>query len=428
MDTQAEKEDKMPRETMEFDIVIVGAGPAGLSSAIKLAQLKPDLSICIIEKAASVGGHLLSGAILEPRALNELIPDWQQKNAPLNTAVTTDEFWFLTQTKKYNLPNIPALNNHGNYIISLGEFCRFLATEAESLGVQIFPGFSGAELLIVDDKVQGIVTGDMGVDSNGKPTERFQAGIELHAKHTILAEGARGYLSQQLMKRFQLAKHCEPQTYGIGLKEIWRIKPKQHQAGKVIHTVGWPLNRQTYGGGFIYHYAADKISLGMVIGLDYKNPSLDPFEELQQFKRHPDIRTILDDGECLSYGARALNEGGWQSLPNCIAPGAVLIGCAAGTLNVAKIKGIHTAMKSGMLAAEELIASKTFKLSEYNRNLKQSWVGKELYKARNIRPAFHRGLWPGLIYAAIDQTIFQGKAPWTLIHHKIGRASCRERV
>ena len=407
----------MPRESMKFDIIIVGAGPAGLSAAIRLAQQNKSLSICIIEKAASMGGHVVSGAVLDPRALTELIPDWQNKNAPLNTTVNHDEFWWLQKNKKYNLPKIAALNNHGNYIISLVAFTQWLAEQAEQLGVQIFTGFAGKNLIIEENTILGVTTGDMGIDKKGEKTNRFQDGIDLLAKHTLLAEGCRGSLSQQLIKQFNLDQFSQLQTYGIGLKEVWRIEKNKHQPGKVVHTVGWPLDQKTYGGGFIYHYAEDKISLGMVIGLDYKNPSLDPFEELQQFKRHPNLADLLKNGECLSYGARALNEGGWQSLPNCTAPGATLIGDAAGTLNVAKIKGIHTAMQSGLLAADELLKSEDFTLKEFNHRLRTSWVGEELYHARNIRPGFHRGLWIGLILAGIDQIFFKGKAPWTLIHH-----------
>lgn len=405
----------MPRESLAFDIVIVGAGPAGLSCAIRLVNKKPDLSICVIEKAAQLGGHTISGAVLDPKALNELLPNWQDLSPPAHTPVTDDEFWLLNASKKYRLPTTPALKNHGHYIISLDEWVTWLGQQAEQRGIQIFPGFAGTELLIKDDKVYGIATGAMGLDKNGKPTERFQDGIELHAKHTVLAEGCRGSLSKQLIKKFKLDKLSQCQTYGLGVKEVWRINKQKHKPGTVVHTVGWPLDNDTYGGGFIYHFDDDKIAIGLIVGLDYKNPTLDPFQELQQLKRHPDISALLQDEECISYGARALNEGGWQSLPNCLAPGASLIGCAAGTLNVAKIKGIHTAMHSGLLLADEL--ADTFEPKLFNRKLRTSWVGEELYQARNIRPGFHRGLWLGLLLAGIDQFIFKGKAPWTLIHH-----------
>jgi electron-transferring-flavoprotein dehydrogenase len=411
----------MKRESMEFDVLIVGAGPAGLSAAIRLAQLNPQQRICVLDKGATIGAHILSGAVLEPRALNELIPDWQNKNAPLNVPVVDDQFYLLQQNSKFRLPTPSTMKNNGNYIISLGKFCQWLAQQAESLGVNIFPGFAACKIRYNDaNQVIGVQTSDMGLDKNGNPTDRFQAGIELHAKQTLLAEGCRGSLSELIIKQYQLRTNCDPQSYGIGIKELWKISPEKHKQGRVVHTVGWPLNNKTYGGSFVYHYENNLISLGLVVGLDYQNPYLDPFQELQRFKTHPFIRDLLTGGECISYGARALNEAGLQAIPKLTFPGGLLIGCSAGFLNVAKIKGIHTAMKSGMLAAEiihatELTSGK--ELMDYQSAIKDSWIYPELYQARNLRPAFHRGLWSGLIYSALDQYILRGHAPWTF-HYK----------
>ena len=349
------------RESMAFDVLIVGAGPAGLSAAIRLAQLnqghEQPLSICVIDKAATIGGHILSGAVLEPRALNELIPDWQRKKAPITTFVTQDSFYFLTKKHHFSLPKLSTLTNHGNYIISLGEFCQWLAKQAEDLGVNVFPGFSASAILYENNQVVGVQTSDMGLDADGQQTERFQAGIELRAKQTLMAEGCRGSLSQQLINRYHLAENTAPQTYGIGLKELWEITPEKHQAGKVIHTVGWPLDSKTYGGAFLYHFDENKVAIGLVAGLDYKNPYFDPFKAFQQLKTHPTIQSTLKDGTCLCYGARAINEGGIQSIPKLSFPGGLLIGCSAGFVNVGKIKGSHTAMKSGMIAAETIFCS-----------------------------------------------------------------------
>lgn len=414
----------MMRESMDFDVVIVGAGPAGLSTGIRLAQLAKqqgtELSICIIDKAERVGGQILSGAVLEPRALNELIPDWQQRNPPQHTPATHDEFVFLSEKKAWRLPTPPQMNNHGNFIISLEQFCQFLAEQAESLGVNIFPGFSGADYILENNRVVGIITGDKGLDKNGEPKEQFQAGMELRAKQIIFAEGCRGSLSKKIMAHFNLTKEADPQTYGLGLKEIWEIPQALHQAGKITHSVGWPLDRHTYGGSFAYHFGKNLLSIGFVVGLDYQNPYLNPYETFQQFKLHPSIYPLLKNSKRVAYGARTLIEGGLQCLPTLTFPGGLLVGDAAGFLNVPKIKGIHMAMKSGMVAAESIFTALQHNKAEcddYLALLKQSWLWDELYRARNIRPAMSHGLYAGLLYSGIDTYLFRGRAPWTL-HHK----------
>jgi len=414
------------RESMEYDVVIVGAGPAGLAAAIRLKQLSAEhqheLSVCVLEKGSEVGAHIMSGAVFEPRALTELLPDWQARGAPLNTPAQDDRFLFLTESKAYRLPTPPQMHNRGNYIISLGNLCRWLAQQAEALGVEIYPGFAAAEVLYADDgSVRGVATGDLGIGRNGQPTERHQPGMELHAKQTLFAEGCRGSLTKTLFERFKLREGADPQTYGIGIKELWEVDPAQHHPGRVIHTIGWPLDTQTYGGSFLYHLENKQVAVGFVLGLDYRNPYLSPFEEFQRFKTHPEIRRTFEGARRVSYGARAISEGGFQSLPRLSFPGGLLIGDAAGTLNVPKIKGSHTAMKSGVTAAEALFEHlRTGGAAEvvgYPERLRHTWLWDELYRVRNIRPAFRWGLLPALAYSALDTYLLRGKAPWTLRQH-----------
>ena len=432
----------MEREFMEFDVVIVGAGPAGLSAGIRIRQLaqeqSKEVSVCIIEKGSEVGAHILSGAVFEPRALDELIPDWEERGAPLHTPVVSDKFIFLSKRKAIKLPTPPQMNNHGNYIISLGNLCRWLAEQAEAMGLEIFPGFAAAEILYhADGSVKGISTGNMGVGKDGSKTANFQPGIELHAKQTIFAEGCRGSLTKELFDQFSLRDDTDPQTFGIGIKELWEVKTERHLPGHVEHTIGWPLASDAYGGSFIYHLEDNLVSVGFVVGLDYQNPYLSPFEEFQRFKNHPSIRPTFEGGRRISYGARAINEGGYQSIPKLTFPGGLLVGCAAGFLNVPKIKGSHTAMKSGMLAGEAVFEVLTRGVvdrsaSKYVQAIKQSWIWDELYRVRNIRPAFRWGLWPGLIYSAIDTFIFRGRAPWTFRNHsdheRLKKASVAVRI
>lgn len=423
------------RESMEYDVIIIGAGPSGLSAACHLLKLanqhQHPLRVCVLEKGSEVGAHIMSGAVLEPRALNELFPDWQSLNAPITTHAITDEFLLLTQRHQCRLPTPPQMHNNGNYIISLGMLCRWLAEQAESLGAEIFPGFAAAEVLYDSHgHVKGVVTGDSGVNKQRQPKANYQPGMELHARYTLFAEGCRGSLTKTIKERFNLQNGRDPQTYGLGIKELWEVDPRKHRSGTVTHTIGWPLDTRTYGGSFIYHFDANLVSIGFVVGLDYENPYLDPYEEFQRFKQHPSIRPLLEGGKRICYGARALNEGGLQSIPKLTFPGGLLIGCAAGFLNVPKIKGTHTAMKSGMLAAETLLKGFIYnegpELTGYETAIRESWIWEELSKARNIRPAFQKGLWTGLAYSAIDTYILRGKAPWTLHHRSVDHLSLKK--
>ncbi len=411
------------RESMDFDAVIVGGGPSGLACAVRLKQINADLNVCVLEKGSEIGAHLLSGAVFETRALDELIPDWKDKGAPLDTPAGKDSFLFLSESKATRLPTPPQMNNHGNYIISLGAFAQWLGAQAEDLGVEIFPGFAAAELLYNDDgAVIGVATNDMGIDAQGNKTDAFEPGMELHARQLVLAEGCRGSLTKEAKAHYALDKDCDPQTYGLGIKEVWEIAPEKHKAGSVTHTIGWPMDTQTYGGGWIYHMADNLVSIGFVVGLDYQNPTLSPYEEMQRFKTHPAIKPLLEGGRRISYGARSLSEGGWQSIPKLSFPGGVLIGDSAGFLNVPKIKGNHAAMKSGMIAAEAI--AQTLESTEgfgqecgaYQPLFAQSWLAKELKAVRNIRPAFHNGLWAGMAIAALETVTF-GMLPYTLRNH-----------
>ena len=414
---------EIQREEMTYDVVIVGAGPAGLSTAIKLKQLNNELSVCLLEKSAEVGAHILSGNVFETKALDELIPNWRELNAPINTKVKSEEFLFLTKEKSFKVPNFllpQSLQNHNNYIISLSNLCKWLGEFAENLGVEIFPGFAASKLIFNEKgEVSGIQTGDMGLDKDGNPKDNFEPGINIKGKVTVLSEGCRGHLGKEVIKKFNLeANNKSPQQYGIGFKEIWEINSENHQLGKIMHSVGWPLENETYGGSFCYHAENNQLFLGYVIGLDYKNPYLSPYDEFQQFKTHPEIKKLLTGGKRISYGARALIEGGIQSLPQMHMPGALLIGCDAGTLNMPKIKGSHTAMKSGIIAAQVIDKhiNDGENLSIYEKEFKNSWLYEELHQARNVKPSFKWGLIPAMIFTGIDQKIFAGKLPFTLQH------------
>jgi len=417
----------MERESMEVDVVIVGAGPSGLAAGIRLKQLSAengqDLSICILEKGAEVGAHILSGAVMDPKALGELIPDWRDRGAPLNTPAGDDRFLFLTESKAFRLPTPPQMHNKGNYIVSLGNVCRWLGEQAEALGVEIYPGFAAAEVLYHEDgSVKGVATGDMGVTKSGEQGPNYQPGMELHARQTIFAEGCRGSLTKTLFGKFDLRRDCDPQTYGIGIKELWEVAPEKHKPGTVIHSIGWPLDGATYGGSFLYHLENNQVAAGFVVGLDYENPYLSPYQEFQRFKHHPAIRPTFEGGRRIAYGARALNEGGFQSIPKLTFPGGLLVGDTAGFMDVPKIKGSHTAIKSGITAAEAVFDALTGgeevrEVVSYAERLKQSWLWRDLYKARNIRPSFTRGRWFGLVYSSLDTYLFRGHAPWTFRNH-----------